>query len=273
MARLGGCLHIWRRQVQDLQSQIAELTQVNSQLRTKVSNKDSFDLGRTDHKRRYSETQSEAVPGPRRVSVPVLNSFDQVRSNIRKNSRGVFSTPHQTRSTCTLLASGAPEIPPRADFAQLSRCYLDAIHAWYPAIHWPTFQHEVDEVYTLRTFEGVSREWIALFFAVLACGTLQLAASSGNALEAARKGQSFFEIASQSLTPWSHELTITHAQAALLCSIFATESNKKSVGSMWLASAARIAQELQISPEIDCWTVVDGEVRRRLWWAIYVRDR
>ena len=232
-----------------------------------------MDFGRADTKRRYSEAQIDAVPGPRRVSMPVLNSFDRVRSNIRKNSRGIFSTPHQVRSTPAKYALGTPEIPPRADFAQLSRYYLDTIHVWYPAIHWPKFQHEVDEVYTLRTFEGVSREWIALFFAVLACGTLRLAASSDGPLNAARKGQIFFEIASQGLTPWSQELTMTHAQAALLCSIFATESNDKSVGSMWLASAVRIAQELQISPEVDCWNVVDVEIRRRLWWAIYVRDR
>ncbi len=246
---------------------------MNSQLRTKVSDKESRDHGRLDVKRRYSELSTESIAVHRRVSMPVFNSFGQVRNNIRKHSRGVFSTPHQTRSIPMKSASAVPDIPPRADFAQLSRHYLDTIHAWYPAIHWPTFQHEVDEVYTLRTFEGVSREWIGLFFAVLACGALQLATSSSDSSHLVRNGKGYFDIATQILSPWSQDLTLTHAQAALLCSMYATESNNKSAGSMWLASAVRIAQELQISPEVDGWSVIDGEIRRRLWWSIYVRDR
>ena len=259
--------------MQDLQSQIAELTQLNSQLRTKVPNESLLRSERVDSKRRWSTSQTGIVSEPHCVSVPVLSSFHHVRSNIRTYSRGVFSTPHRSRNTPTELTSGLPELPPRADFAQLSRYYLDFVHEWYPIIHWPTFQHEVDEVYTLRSFEKVSREWIGLLFAVLACGSLQAPTNLSSYSSAAPRGQTFFSVASQALTPWSRDLDITHAQAALLLSIFATESNDKSAGSMWLAAAARIAQDLQISPEVDCWSVVDGEVRRRLWWAIYVRDR
>ncbi|KAJ4337246.1 hypothetical protein N0V95_008383 [Ascochyta clinopodiicola] len=60
---------------------------------------------------------------------------------------------------------------------------------------------------------------------------------------------------------------------ALLLSIFAAESNMRQVGSMWLASAVRAAQELCINTELESWPVVEGEMRRRLWWALYSRDR
>ncbi|CAG5149071.1 uncharacterized protein ALTATR162_LOCUS2292 [Alternaria atra] len=260
-------------QVQDLQSQIAELTHVNSQLRTKVSDKDPLDIERADMKRRLSEAHTGALPGSRQIPFPTLNNFDHVRSNIRTNSKGVFSTPHQTPSSAVVSNWRLPEIPVRANFAYLVRSYLETTHEWYPAIHWPTFQREVDEVYTSKTFEGCSREWIGLFFAVLACGALQAGTEHMNPVTSASRGQTMYETAIAALQPWPQDSSVTYAQATLLLSIYATESNMRSVGSMWLASAARMAQDLEISPEVDCWPVVDGEIRRRLWWAIYVRDR
>ncbi|CAO2652652.1 Nn.00g009350.m01.CDS01 [Neocucurbitaria sp. VM-36] len=260
------------KQVQDLQSQIAELTQMNSQLRTKTSTKDPSELERADMKRRHSEVQVGPVIGPR-VAVPVMNNFDHVRRNIRKHARGVFHPPHESDNVRTGPVPELPEVPLRADFVHHSRSYLSSIHQWYPAIHWPTFQQEADEVYASRSFGSSSREWIGLFFAVLACGSLQAPNSHNSASSATPRGQAFFDIATRALTPWSQDFTVTHAQAALLLSIYAVESNEKSLGSMWLASATRVAQELQISTEVDCWSVVDCEVRRRLWWAIYVQDR
>ncbi|KAF1947557.1 hypothetical protein EJ02DRAFT_440361 [Clathrospora elynae] len=261
------------KQVQDLQSQIAELTQVNSQLRTNVSDKDPLEIERTDMKRRYSEAQVSTPSVSQRMSVPVLKNFDHVRNNIRKHAQGIFSTPHQNHSVPAESTQGLPEVPLRADFVHLSRSYLQSIHEWYPALHWPTFQHEVDEVYASKSFEGSSREWIGLFFAVLACGTLQPGSGGSSSPSAVSRGSAFFETGTMALQPWPQDLSITHAQAALLLSIFAAENNMQSMGSMWLASAARVAQELQICPEVDCWPPVDSEVRRRVWWAIYVRDR
>lgn len=263
----------FRRQVQDLQSQIAELTQMNSQLRTKVPDKEILEPERSDMKRRHSEVQSSTFPSPRRVPMPPMNDFEHVRRNVQKYARGIFTTPHEGRHDRVEPISGLPEVPLRAEFAQLTRFYLTTIHDWYPALHWPTFQHEADEVYASRSFEGMSLQWIGLFFAILACGSLQSIPDSRNAQSTAARGQTFFDIAAQALTPWPQEFSMTHAQAALLLSIFAVESNQKSIGSMWLASAVRIAQELELAPESNGWSAFDGEVRRRLWWAIYVRDR
>jgi hypothetical protein len=224
-------------------------------------------------KRRHSEAHNGATPGSRRVSVPVLNNFDHVRKNVRKQAQDLFTTPHQNHNASTEFRGRLPELPPRADFAHLSRSYLQTIHQWYPALHWPTFQHEVDDAYASRSFEGCSRAWISLFFAVLACGALQPSVEQEVSQNTIPKGPAFFEIASSTLQLWSQDLSVTHAQAALLLSIFATESNMRSSGSIWLSSAVRVAQELQISPEAHSWASVDGEIRRRLWWSIYVRDR
>jgi hypothetical protein len=261
------------RQVQDLQTQIAELTQMNSQLRTKTSAKEEPTVERADTKRRLSDPYSGQQAARLKLAPTVMRDFDHVRGNIQTYSQGVFDTPHVRASAPLEEGSGLPEVPPRADFAHLSRSYLNHVHAWYPALHWPTFSQQVDEVYTARSFRGMPREWIGLFFAVLACGSLETAATPGSPPAASSKGLSFFDVATQALTPWPQDLVIAHAQVALLLSIFAAESNMKAVGSMWLSNAVRAAQELCINTEIESWPIVEGEIRRRLWWSIYSRDR
>jgi hypothetical protein len=265
------------RQVQDLQSQIAELTQMNSHLaemtqtngqpQIKPVGGEPTTSERAESKRRYSEAQLTVPSGPQRIAAPAMRNFDHVRDNFRAHAHGIFTmsstrgTSH--KSTCAALL----ELPPRANFARLSRTYLDSIHEWYPIVHWPTFQREVDDVYTAKSLHGATREWVGLFFAVLACGTLH------STTHASPESTAYFESATQWLTPWPQDLTIGFAQAALLLSVFASEQNWRPVGSMWLGSAARAAQELNLHCSISTGSTIDIETRRRLWWAIYTRDR
>lgn len=246
---------------------------MNSQLRTKATTKEEPTAERADTKRRLSDSYNEQQAARLKLPPMVMRDFDHVRRNIQTYSQGIFDTPHLRASAPLEEGSGLPEVPPRAVFAHLSRSYLNYVHAWYPALHWPTFSQQVDEVYTARSFHGKPREWIGLFFAVLACGSLNTSATPGSPPATPSRGLSFFDIATQALTPWPQDLTIVHAQVALLLSIFAAESNLKAVGSMWLSNAVRAAQELYINTEIESWPVVDGEIRRRLWWSIYSRDR
>lgn len=224
-------------------------------------------------KRRHSGPHIGIGPGDHRPIIPTMNNFDHVRRNIRQHSRGLFSTPHQASHNATQPESPLPDVPSRAELTHLSQSYLDSIHEWYPVLHWPTFQREVDELYSMRTFRGLPREKVGLFFAVLACGSLQVLTHSDSTPYTSSRGQVFFDMAVQAMPPWSEHLTIAHAQAAFLISVFAYERNMTLVGSMWLASAVRLAQELQICPEVESGATMESELRRRLWWAIYVRDR
>ncbi|KAF2999483.1 hypothetical protein E8E13_008608 [Curvularia kusanoi] len=252
---------------------------MNTQLRTKTVTREDPVIERAEPRRRLSGSYSgpptvrHEVFYAKKLTAPVMRDFDHVRRNIQTHSRGIFDTPHMRASVSLEAGPGLPDVPARADFAHLSRSYLNHVHYWYPALHWPTFSQQVDEVYTARSFSGTPREWIGLFFAVLACGSLGESEVSGSPRAGMNRGMAFFDVASQALTPWPQDLTVAHAQVALLLSIYATESNMKSIGSMWLSNAVRIAQELCINTEIDSWPVVEGEVRRRLWWAIYSRDR
>ncbi|KAF2469731.1 uncharacterized protein BDR25DRAFT_314987 [Lindgomyces ingoldianus] len=263
------------KQVQDLQSQLAELRQENSHLRSRVSDRDIMELDRGTAIVRSDDGRDSPQNNSQRVRPPTLNNFDSVRRNVRIHSQGIFEIPLQQRqsSAPTNTAPTVPEIPSRADFARLSRSYLDSVHESYPVVHWPTFQREVDQVYTARSFHAVSREWIGLLFAVMACGTLQTVHSLPASPGGEKGGVVYFETSTHYLTPWAQSLTIIHTQAALLLSIFATESNMRPNGSMWLASAVRTAQELGLNTESEELPIIEGEVRRRVWWSIYAWDR
>lgn len=258
------------RQVQDLQSRVAELTQENSQLRTGKLSEINRDAGTGQHQNGQILSSNTLQKPP----IPVMRNFDPVRANVRKHSRGVFDLPFQYQHSIlpTNGASSFPDMPPRGDFAHLSRSYLDSIQDLFPILHWPTFQHEVDQVYTARSFQGKSREWIGLFFAVMACGALHTTSVPAGFSKCQDRGSIYFGIATQAMDPTPLDVTIIHASLAFLLSIFATESNLKPAGAVWLASAVRLAQCIGLHSESNA-PVVEGEMRRRLWWSIYVWDR
>jgi hypothetical protein len=211
-------------------------------------------------------------PLPQRLAPPVMSNFDHVRRNIRAHSQGIFDPPNSEQgSPKPQPATEARDLPSLAEYTRISRSYLETVHEAYPVLHWPTFESEVDHLYTSGSLQGASREWVGLFFAVLACGSLNL--PSTDTPSGPRDDAKFYDIASQSLNPWPHEPTIVHARLLLLLSIYASESGLKSVGSMWLASAIRVAQELGINVENDALPFTESELRRRLWWSIYVRER
>jgi hypothetical protein len=225
-----------------------------------------------------SPTQRDQRPqsstAGRRAPVSAMEDFDNVRNNIHTHSAGIFQPPrpyhHGIPSGPSESADGLPAIPPRVDFAHISRWYLDTIHEAYPVLHWPTFQREVDRVYTARSFDGVSREWIGMYFAVLACGCLNTEPASPHGHHG---GIEFYEIATQALNPWPKDATINQVRHLFLLGLYATESNMKSAGSTWLACATRVAQTISLSREDPAQSAFEVEMQRRLWWAIYVQDR
>ncbi|KAH7128285.1 fungal-specific transcription factor domain-containing protein [Dendryphion nanum] len=265
----------WARQVQDLQSQLADLRQENSQLKTRGPDRDPMDIDRAAAVHRRYPSSPTSQEKSQRIQPPVMPNFEHVRRNIRMHSHGIFDIPSQGLSSTTTSPgiANVPELPPRADFAHTSRSYLDSIHEAFPILHWPTFQREVDQIYTARSFHGISPDWINLFFAVMACGTLQASISSPGSPKPGKAGTAFFDQAGHAMGQASQGPNLNHVKTALLLSIFATESNRKTEGATWLATAARYAQMLGLHIEAHQSSVLDAEMRRRLWWAIYVRDR
>ena len=217
--------------------------------------------------------KSEVSPQPaeRKLAAPAMNNFEHVRRNIRTHSQGIFEPPATEQARPPLdTAPEARDLPAHTVCGHLSRSYFDSVHEAYPILHWSTFESEVEQLYTSRNFQGASRGWIGLFHAVLACGCLNLKPSS---IRSRSDGARFYDIASQSLNPWPQKPDIVHVRLLFLLSIYATESGMQSAGSMWLASAIKVAQDLGIHSDDENPPFVESELRRRIWWAIYVRER
>ncbi|KAF2010850.1 hypothetical protein BU24DRAFT_466614 [Aaosphaeria arxii CBS 175.79] len=262
------------KQVQDLQSQLAELRQENTHLRTRVTERTSMEIDRPAVPNQI-ESHPKIRDRPHRIQAPTMQNFDLVRRNVRTYSEGIFDHVSQSRSSTSLSQNSLihPEVPPRAEFAHLSRSYLDSIHELFPILHWPTFQHEVDQVYTARSFEGMPRDWISLFFAVMACGQLQSAFAQPGSPKPSGDERKYFELATNAHLRPAQDISINHVKVAFLLGLFSIESNKKSEGATWLASAIRMAHTLGLHIERNFHSAMELELRRRLWWSLYTLDR
>lgn len=263
------------KQVQDLQSQLAEAKHQINHLRSLLNERGGAELDRRAIEMPLLKLPDIAPNLERRQGPPTMNNFDHVRKNIRIYGRGIFKSPPPYRQLASQppYSFTPPPLPSRQVTDRLLSQYYDSIHRSYPLIHWPTFQHEVEKVYSTGNFHIMPQAWMASFFAVLACGTLQTMDSLSQFPRAEVEGMSYLDISAQALNNWTDELAIDHARASLLMSIFATEVNLKSTGLVWLGSAVRIAQDIGLHWETGPWPVVEGEIRRRVWWAIYVWDR
>jgi hypothetical protein len=112
--------------------------------------------------------------------------------------------------------------------------------------------------------------WSSLLFAILAVGVLF---STEPSIHRPDQGKDFIETSRRLIDLWNDEFVIDHARAAILTSIFLTEMNLKSAAWTWLASAVRISQDIGLHAETGPWPMIEGEMRRRVWWGIYVWDR
>jgi hypothetical protein len=261
------------RQVQDLQSQLIELKEENMDLRTRVADRSPpRTINRPILTTRRQDVLALETPEP--LQPPVMQNFDAIRMNVRAYSIRVFaSTVPEPQTKPAGGLSNLPEIPPRPHYAHVSRSYIKSIHEWFPVLHWPMFQHEVDQVYANRTFEGRTMEWVGLFFVVMACGTLQTPLSSFGSVRGQPPAWEYYNAAKEALSPHPEIITMDYAKAALLMSIFTMESNMKSTASLWLASAVRSVQMLGLQFDRTARHPVEAEMRRRLWWSVYTWDR
>lgn len=259
------------RQVQDLQNQLYEARQELAQKDRALSNM-------RDHDGPKLKLPEIRPATERRVELPVLTDFENVRQNIRTYAKGVFKMPplyRQIVPPAVWKGADQPSLPPKALVDELLSQYYGSIHRLYPMLHWQSFKQEVEDIYSNGSFENVPQVWVSKFYSVLACGTLQTSVSSTGKFNArpAAEGVDFMRAATRTVTTWTDEMGMHHAQSCLLISIFLSEMNLKSAGWVWLGSTVRIAQEIGLQIETGPWGTREDEMRKRLWWCIYAQDR
>ncbi len=221
---------------------------------------------------KFSESRSD---DDSRLAVPVMKNFDRVRQNIREYSHGIFKLPSSgyTDDAKPVSASDVHALPPKTAAEQLLSQYFASIQTVTPLLHWPSFTEKYQSTYINGGFRGAPAVWMSLFFAVLACGTLQSPSSSSGGRKRNAEGTHYFEAAAQAISKWTDNLTLDHVRSAVLISVFLFESNLKSAGCLWLGLAVQISQSIGLHLESGPWSSAEAEERRLLWWAVFVRER
>lgn len=259
------------RQVQDLERQLFQARQQVEHLRAMVSNDNlSMGLGASHPPLGALDLPPVGLPPRRRPKRPILQDFSRVRSNLRSYSGSLLKAPAPYRRVGSHeeLPPELPNLPPRSIADRLLSQYFNHIHLQFPVLHKPTFYAEYQKIYDEGTIGAMRRGWGAVLFCVFACGTLHTL--DPNRLQ---DGKEYLTKGTAMADFWQDELSVDQAKMAFLASIFLVEINLRSAACVWLAAAARTAQDVGLHVETGPWPAVEGEMRRRIWYSIYALDR
>ncbi|TEA13069.1 putative transcriptional regulatory protein [Colletotrichum sidae] len=261
------------KQVQDLEKQLERLRRENGSLRRMVQDRDGAMDVDPDVVEQLPLQLPEIGTDPKRRKRPApMHDLARARSNLRIFSRGIWKPPAQYRQapSTPMFDPQRPELPPRQTTDQLLHAYYGSAHAMFPILHWPTFQTGVDDLYRLGDTKSVQPAWLSTFFAALALGCLfNQDAPSHRAYRAAE----LLEVARGMIDPWNNDYVLDNVRAMVLVTLCLNEMNQKSAAWTWLGSTVRAGQDLGLYSESGPWPVVEGEMRRRVWWTIYILDR
>ncbi|KAK0639422.1 fungal-specific transcription factor domain-containing protein, partial [Cercophora newfieldiana] len=260
------------KQVQDLEKQMERVRRENASLRRILQERDGqLDMD-IDGVEQLPLQLPEIGAEPRRKKRPTpIHDLARARANLRNFSRGVWKPPAQYRQPLSPETRDFQHIlPPRQTTELLIRSYYSSAHTMTPTIHWPTFQQTVDGLYKQGAPLRVSSAFMSLFFAALAIGRLFIAE------EEQLRGFSAASLLEQARTlidPWNNDYVLDNARALVLITMALNEMNLKSAAWSWLGTAVRVAQDLGLQSESGAWPFIEGEMRRRTWWTIYILDR
>lgn len=259
------------KQVQDLEKQIERVKRDNSQLRRMLQDRDGpMDMEPENGDGQYQMPAIEPEQRPTRRG-PVMPELNRARINLRSASKGIWKPPqYHQYLTATARECPIPELPPRALTDQLLHTYYNSLHTMFPIIHLPTFRAMVDDLY--RNNRGnAPASFLSMFFAVLAAGSL-FSLDPPNPSTANRVAE-LLDSSKKLIDPWSNSFTLDDARTFIIVAICLDEMNLKTAAWNWLGNAVRAGQDLCLYTDTEHFRVVEGEMRCRTWWAMYVLDR
>ncbi|PGH12031.1 hypothetical protein AJ79_04540 [Helicocarpus griseus UAMH5409] len=259
------------KQVQDLERQLAQAKQQLRQLRSGIPKIDSL----MDPDFELHETETPKIPEigrrPSRLTAPNIKQTPaHVCWNMRTYGQGLINFPPNPSkaSPQPALAVDVPPLPSPSVVDALLGNYFSYVHSVFPIVHWPTLLREYDGISRTGSLRGVCQGWVAVFFAVLACGSLHCLDQ-----DLISKGKEFLQTSVRLIDLWQQVFSMDQARTAMLISIFLYEMNLKSPSWVWLGSAVRIAQDLGLHIESGPWPSIESEMRKRVWWALYSWER
>ncbi|KAF5665226.1 GAL4-transcription factor [Fusarium circinatum] len=149
---------------------------------------------------------------------------------------------------------------------QLVNGYFEVYHRSYPFVHEPTFRAQLHEVIQ----RPKRRSWQMLLYTIMALGAWCLENDNAELDDelyhlALSFGDAECLFASADLT---------FVQALILFSNLSQKRNKPNTGSNFLGLATRMALSLGLHRELPEWNIslLQREMRRRVWWGLYMFD-
>ncbi|KAL1302791.1 hypothetical protein AAFC00_003135 [Neodothiora populina] len=206
---------------------------------------------------------------------PVMSNFDDVRANLRTFSKGIFQPPQPYgRPVIQLLCTdSSTPLPPKALADRLVHQYRTVLHHLAPMLHWPTFHQEYERLYQRGTFQGLRQIWKALFFAVMACGSLITDPHGASPSNADQDIMKYCVIAKNCTKTVDDDPSVDHVRTCLLLSVCFMDLNRKSASWFWLSCAVRFAQFLGLHREQGQYLELEAEMQKRVWWSTYNWDK
>ncbi|KAI0384742.1 fungal-specific transcription factor domain-containing protein [Hypomontagnella monticulosa] len=266
------------KQVQDLEKQIERVRRENSTLRRTLAERgEHMDVDTEGAEQLPQQLLPDLNSDPRRRKRAASSLQDPARARaaFRNFSRGVLKPPvpyRQSQATVVAFDHPRPSLPSRATVDKLLHQYYGGVHIMMPILHWPTLQHQVEELYQNTTnIQRVPISWHSMFLTILALGSLfSTDPCPDRTLQACK-----FLDESRSLTdPWNNDFDLDNVRVSFLTSLALNELNMRSAAWTWLGFAMRSAQDLELHLEVvGVRSRVEADMRRRVWWAIYILDR
>ncbi|PKS11766.1 hypothetical protein jhhlp_001059 [Lomentospora prolificans] len=261
------------KQVQDLEKQMDRMRRENIGLRRMLQDRDGhLDLD-LEGLEQLSIHLPEVGSEPKRRKRPApIHDLARARANMKTYSKGIWKAPPQFHQAPRPVASSGPRppLPQRQAVDQLLRSYYAAIHTMFPMIHWPTFQRDIEEMYAVNNTYSVGTSFLSMFFAILAAGALF---NSDQHNDRFAQPAELLEEAKRLIDPWKDEHSLDCVRTCTLVAICLNEMNLKSAAWHWLGIAIRMGQDLGLYLDSGPWPVVEGEMRKRVWWTLYALDR
>ncbi|KAI0452874.1 fungal-specific transcription factor domain-containing protein [Xylaria acuta] len=269
------------KQVQDLEKQMERVRRENSSLRRSLAERMGgermggelmdVDLEAAEHVTlRLPDLNSE----PRkRKRASAIHDHARARVPFRNVSKGLLKAPAPYRPwppESAIFNQARPPLPPKLTTDKLLHSYYAAVHVMTPILHWPSFRPDVDTLYQSNDLRQVRSPWLAMFFAVLAVGCLF---STDPVPDRTIQAGEFMDASRSLMDPWANDYVLDDVRGLFLLGVALYEMNLKSAAWKWLGKAVRCAQDLELHLEVGMRSRVEADMRRRVWWAVYIFDR
>lgn len=264
------------KQVQDLEKQMERVRRENSSLRRSLAERTGVehmdvDAEAAEHAAlRLPDLNSE----PRkRKRTSAIHDYARARVPFRNVSKGLLKAPAPYRPwppESAIFDQARPPLPTKLITDKLLHSYYGAVHVMTPILHWPSFQHDVDRLYQSNDLRQVPSPWLAMFFAVLAVGCLF---STDPVRDRTTQAGEFMDASRSLMDPWANDYVLDDVRGLFLLAAALYEMNLKSAAWKWLGKAIRCAQDLELHLEVGMRSRVEADMRRRVWWAVYIFDR